>query len=436
MRKMLLLAGLAAAMPAHAQSLDVAAVKPLIERSVAAQSSSLESLVKTLHQNPELSFEERKSAARLAKEMRTLGFIVTEGIGKTGVVAVLKNGEGPTILVRTDMDALPMEEKSGLPYASRVTAQWKGKTSPVSHSCGHDFHMGIWVGVARTLAGMKDEWKGTLLFLAQPAEEAMTGADAMIADGLFTRFPKPDAMLALHLLPLPAGTVAYRSGPTLAAGAGLKITFKGRGGATHSPHLAIDPILMASRFVVDVQTAINGQREPGSTGVVAFGSIHGGSALNIIPDEVVLLGTARSFDDKTQASLLDVVNRTARATALMANAPDPLVELVLNGGVLINDPALVERVVPVFKQAFGVRAIEIPPVPAGEDFSNFGAWGGSTPLMFFFIGAYDPAFIAAETQAGRKVPGNHSPQWAPELKSTIATGVEAMSLAVLELARN
>src|SRR6266478_4759618 len=246
-------------LPAHAE-MDVARLKATIEKSVEADYPKLDALYKDLHAHPELAFEEVKTAARLAAEMRALGFEVTEQVGKTGRVAIYKNGDGPTIMVRTELDALPMEEKTGLPYASHDKTNWHGRETPVAHSCGHDIHMASWVGTAKTLVGLKDQWRGTLMFIAQPAEEIVAGAKAMLADGLFTRFGKPDIALALHDGPGPHGTVFYRSGAGSSAADGLEITFHGRGGHGSAPHTTIDPVGIAARFIVEVQSVISREK--------------------------------------------------------------------------------------------------------------------------------------------------------------------------------
>ena len=275
---------LALALPAHAE-LDVPALKSAIETAVESNYEHLDALYKDIHAHPELAFHEVKTAAKLAAEMRALGFEVTEQVGKTGLVAIYKNGSGPTIMVRTELDALPMEEKTGLPYASRDKQNWYGRESFVAHSCGHDIHMASWVGTAKTLVGMKDKWQGTLMFIAQPAEEEVTGAKAMLDDGLFTRFPKPDAGFALHDGEGAYGSIFYRVGVGSSNVDGLFIRFKGRGGHGARPQTTIDPVMMAARFVVDVQSVISREKDPTEFGVVSIGAIHAGTAGNIIPDE-------------------------------------------------------------------------------------------------------------------------------------------------------
>ncbi len=271
--------------------LDVAKLKASIETSVEADYPKLEALYKDIHAHPEVAFQEVKTAAKLAAEMRALGFEVTEKIGKTGLVAIYKNGDGPTILVRTELDALPMEEKTGLPYASHDKAVWNGQETFVDHSCGHDIHMASWVGTAKTLSGLKDRWHGTLMFIAQPAEETVSGAKAMIADGLFTRFKKPDFGFALHDGPFAYGMLNYRTGIGSSNSDRLDLTFLGRGGHGAAPQRTVDPVMIAARFIVDVQSVISREKDPTEFGVFSIGAIHAGTAHNIIPDQVVLRGT-------------------------------------------------------------------------------------------------------------------------------------------------
>ncbi|TPG22880.1 amidohydrolase [Variovorax guangxiensis] len=392
---------------------------------------SLEALYKDLHANPELSSQEVKTAAKMAGEMRKLGFEVTEKIGGTGVVAMYKNGAGPTVLVRTELDALPMEEKTGLPYASKAKAQSNGRETFVAHSCGHDIHMASWVGTARTLLAMKDQWKGTLMFVAQPAEETASGAKAMINDGLFTRFPKPDFAFALHASPAPYGTIGYRAGAITSNQDSLEITFKGRGGHGSTPDKTIDPIAIAARFITDVQTVVSREKDPAEFGVVTVGSIQGGTVGNIIPDTVVLRGTIRSYKPEVREKLLAGVRRTANASAMMGGAPEPVVTLVAAGSAVVNDEAVVGRTVAALKRSFGDRqVVQVPPNPASEDFSEF--LDAGVPGMFFSIGGLSPDEVLASMKPGGKpLPVNHSPYFAPVPEPSIKTGVEAMSVAVL-----
>src|SRR5712671_6752737 len=282
-------------LPARAE-LDVAKLKTTIEASVENEYPKLDELYKDIHAHPEIAFQEVKTAAKLAAEMRALGFEVTEQVGKTGLVAIYKNGAGPTIMVRTELDALPMEEKPGLPYASRDKTTWQGRETFVAHSCGHDIHMASWLGTAKTLVSLKDQWHGTLMFIAQPAEEIGAGAMAMLWDGLFTRFPKPNFGFALHANGAFAyGTVLYRVGIGSSNADGLYIKFRGRGGHGALPQATIDPVMIAARFVVDVQSVVSREKDPTEFAVVSIGAIHGGTAENIIPDDVALLGTIRTF---------------------------------------------------------------------------------------------------------------------------------------------
>lgn len=431
--KLLLVAfalGSLVALPARAE-LDVASLKQSIETSFESEYPKLDALYKDIHAHPEIAFQEEKTAAKLAAEMRAIGFEVTEKVGRTGLVALYKNGDGPTIMVRTELDALPMEEKTGLPYASRDKTIWQGRETFVSHSCGHDIHMASWVGTAKTLVGLKDRWKGTLMFIAQPAEEVGAGAMAMLADGLFTRFPKPDVGFALHSggPVFPYGHIGYTVGVRSSNADGLFIRFKGRGGHGASPQATIDPVMMASRFVVDVQSVISREKDPTEFGVISIGTLHAGTTGNIIPDEAVLLGTIRTFKPDVRAKMHDGIKRTAKAVTAMANAPEPDINITEGIKAVVNDAAVVATAEKVLKAAFGDKFGVVPPVTASEDFSEYVASG--VPSMFFNIGVYDPERVAAARNGGPPLPGNHSPLFAPVPKPTIRTGVTAMTLAVL-----
>lgn len=393
----------------------------------------LDTIYKDLHAHPEIAFQEVRTAGKLAAEMRKLGFTVTEKVGKTGIVAVLKNGAGPTVLVRTDMDGLPMEEKTGLPYASRARATSEGRDSFVTHSCGHDIHMTSWLATARTLVELKGQWKGTLVFIGQPAEEIVSGAKAMLDDGLFKRFPKPDYAFALHSWPLAYGTIGYNDGPVSSNSDSLEITFKGRGGHGSAPDKTVDPIAIAARFVVDVQTVVSREKDPKEFGVVTIGSIQGGTVGNIIPDSVQVRGTIRSYSPQVRAKLLEGVRRVAEGSAAMAGAPKP--EMLIGGGgqAIVNSTELVNKTEVVFKEAFGAdKAHRMPAMTASEDFSLYANEG--VPSMFFFTGVYDPKDVAAAEQAGGKpIAFNHSPFYAPVPEPSIKTSAQAMTLAVLNM---
>jgi len=416
------------ALPAHAE-MDVARLKAAIETSFEADYPKLDALYKDLHAHPELAFEEVKTAARLAAEMRALGFEVTEKVGKTGLVAIYKNGDGPTIMVRTELDALPMEEKTGLPYASQVKVNWNGRETFVAHSCGHDIHMANWVGTAKTLVGLKDQWRGTLMFIAQPAEEIVQGARAMLADGLFTRFKKPDFAFALHAGGVPYGYVSYRVGVGSSNVDGLYVKFIGRGGHGAVPQRTIDPVMMAARFIVDVQTVISREKDPTEFGIVTVGAVHSGTVGNIIPDDAVLLGTIRSFKPEVRAKMLAGIERTAKAVAAMSDAPAPDIRIGEGTKAVINDPAVVATAEKALKAAFGDKLRLTPANTTSEDFSEFAAAG--VPSMMFGIGIYEPEKWTAANRNGTPLAGNHSPQFAPVPKPTILTGVTAMTLAVL-----
>jgi hippurate hydrolase len=410
--------------------MDVVGLKAAIEKSVEADYPKLDALYKDIHAHPEIAFQEVKTAAKLADEMRALGFEVTEKVGKTGLVAIYKNGDGPTIMVRTELDALPMEEKTGLAYASHDKTTWNGRETFVAHSCGHDIHMASWVGTATTLVGLKDKWQGTLMFIAQPAEEIGWGARAMLADGLFTRFKKPDYGFALHDGPSPYGYISYRVGIGSSNSDSLQITFHGRGGHGAAPQRTIDPVMMAARFVVDVQSVISREKDPTEFGVVSIGAIQGGTAENIIPDDVLLRGTIRTFKPEVRAKMLAGIERTAKAAAAMSDAPAPDIKITEGAKAVMNDPEVVATAEKVLKVAFGDKFRTSPPGTPSEDYSEF--INAGVPSMFFNIGVYEPErFVAASNGTGPELPGNHSPLFAPVPKPTIETGVTAMTLAVL-----
>ena len=420
-----------AAIPALAQ--PAAPLNKDVATRVDAMYPWLDTIYKDLHAHPEIAFQETRTAGKLAAEMRKLGFTVTEKVGKTGVVAVLKNGAGPTVLVRTDMDGLPMEEKTGLPYASRARATSEGRDTFVTHSCGHDIHMTSWLAAARTLVELKSQWKGTLVFIGQPAEEIVSGAKAMLDDGLFKRFPKPDYAFALHSWPLAHGTVGFNDGAVSSNSDSLEITFKGRGGHGSAPDKTVDPIAIAARFVVDVQTVVSREKDPKEFGVVTVGAIQGGTVGNIIPDSVQVRGTIRSYSPAVRAKLLDGVKRIALASAAMANAPTPQVELIPGGTAIMNSEALVAQLEPVFKDAFGdANAQRMPAMTASEDFSQYVDQG--VPSVFFFTGVYDAKDVAeAAREGGKPIAFNHSPFYAPVPEPSIKTAAQAMSLAVLDV---
>lgn len=426
------LALLAALVPGIAGAADIAGTRAAIGRSLDAQYPRIDALYRDIHAHPELSFQEARTAAKLAAEMKSLGYEVTEGVGKTGIVALYRNGPGPTIMVRTELDALPLEEKTGLPYASKAKQMLRGVETPVMHACGHDIHMAAWVAVARTMLELKDQWSGTLMFVGQPAEEAGGGARAMVADGLFTRFPKPDYGFALHVGPGPHGTVSYKPGVINSTADSFTVVFKGKGGHGSRPHTTIDPIMMAGRFIVDVQSVISREKDAARFGVVSVGSVQAGNAGNVIPDTATLRGTIRSYDNDTRLRMLAGVERTAKAVAMMSGAPAPDYRLLEGPKAVINDDALAARSGAVLKAAFGDKARVNPePGSASEDYSEFVMAG--VPSFYFGIGGLDPQLFAQAQASKTAVPGNHSPEFAPVPEPTIRTGAEAMSLVLLDI---
>jgi hippurate hydrolase len=396
----------------------------------------LEALYIDLHQNPELSTREEKTSAKIAERLRKLGYEVTDHVGGFGVVGVLKNGKGPTVLVRADMDALPVEEKTGLPYASKVTVKDNaGNAVPVMHACGHDVHMTSLVGAATLLAKAKTRWRGTLVLVGQPAEEGGPGATAMLQDGFLTRFPKPDFALALHDdARMPSGTVGYTPGFALANSDTVDITIYGRGGHGSAPQNTVDPIVLAARTILALQTIVARETNPLDPAVVTVGSIHGGRKSNIIPDEVKLQLTVRSYKEKVRKKLLAAIERIAKAEAVAAGAPrEPTVQITLGFGATYNDPALTQRIARALAAAFGPsRVVELPPVMGAEDFGEFGR-AARVPSLIFWLGAVEPGKFASAEGDTTKLPGLHSSEWAPDREPTLKTGASALTIAVLEL---
>ena len=397
--------------------------------------SGLDAFYIDLHQNPELSGHEEKTAAKLADRLRRLGYQVTTGVGGTGVVALMKNGSGPTLMLRADMDALPVEERTGLPYASKVTVKGPGGAAvPVMHACGHDLHMTTLLGAATLLAQMKDRWRGTLMLIGQPAEETVNGAEGMLKDGLFTKFPKPTYAVALHdSAELPSGTIGYAPGFFLAAADSVNITVFGRGGHGAYPHKTIDPVLIAARIVLALQTIVARERNPLDPAVITVGSIHGGSKNNIIPDEVKLLLTVRSYTDEVRKKLLSGISRIAKAEAAAANSPkEPIVEVTESTPATYNDPVLTKRVAATLARAFGDSNVtQISPKMGAEDFAAYGRAG--VPALMFDLGAVEPQKYEKATASGTPLPSLHSSGWAPDRERTIRTGVSALTVVALDL---
>jgi amidohydrolase len=434
----ILLAVLQTALAATAASSEE--LRSLVSRRVDAEYSSLFNIYTNLHAHPELSFMEVNTAALVARELRSLGFNVTEKVGKTGVVGVLANGPGPTVLVREDMDGLPIKETTGVPYASTaIVKDQSGKDQPAMHGCAHDTHITGLIGTARLIASLKDKWSGTVVFIAQPAEEVVEGARAMLADGLYTRFPKPDLAIALHTwAPLPAGTIGYGDGPFLASVNSVDILVRGVGGHGSAPHTTKDPVVLASEIVLALQTIVSREVKPGTTAVVTVGTIHGGLKRNIISDEVKLELTLRAFDDEVMKHLVASIHRICAGLGQAAGLPEdrlPVVSLTPESvGVTSNDPALTHRLTAAFTTWFGADRLKLSaPVTGAEDFSEFGHTAEHIPTCFWWVGAADPAKVAESERTGVPLPSNHSAKFAPIPEPTLKACVTSMTAALLEL---
>jgi len=388
-----------------------------------------------LHRRPALSFHEVETAAKLATDLRQLGYEVTTGVGRTGIVGILKNGAGPTVLLRTELDALPVTENTGLPFSSAVrTKDDAGNDVGVMHACGHDIHMAAWLGTAGIMAANRAQWRGTLVLIGQPAEELVTGAKAMIADGLLTRFPRPDFALAVHDdARLPAGIIGYHAGPILTNADAVTIRVFGRGGHGARPEATVDPVVIAARLVLALQTIVSRETSPFDPAVITVGSIHGGTKNNIIPDEVVLQLTVRSFTDPVRQHLLSAIDRIAKAEAAAAGAPrEPLVERSNPTQALVNDSALTRRVSAVLVRELGsARVKDTPPEMASEDFAEFQLAG--IPTLMLRVGAVEQGKYDAAMKSGTPLPSLHSSQFAPDREPTIKAAMTAEVLALREL---
>ncbi len=411
-----------------------------ISRDVERDYNYLESLYTYLHQHPELSFHEERTAARIGDELRPLGFEVTQNVGGAGLVAVLKNGDGPTVMLRTDLDALPVREQTNVDYASAVTTMDDlGNQVSVMHACGHDVHMTVFVGTARRLVAMRDQWSGTLVMIGQPAEERGAGARAMLDDGLYERFPLPDYNVALHTSAgMPAGTIGWRAGYALANVDSVDITIHGIGGHGAYPHATRDPVMLAAQIITSLQTLVSRNVSPLEAGVVTVGSIHGGAKHNIISDRVDLQITVRSYTDEVRATLLEGIERIAVNTGRAMGFPeDKLPEVAIRDEhtpATYNDPALANRLAGIFRETFGeADVVETAPVMGGEDFSEYGRTDQKIPGFMFWLGGVAPQKIAQAEESGTALPSLHSPFFAPLPEPTIRRGVEAMTLAALEL---
>jgi hippurate hydrolase len=429
---------LAAALLAASLLASPAAADPLADE-VRRDMPSLMAIYRDFHANPELSMQEVRSAAKLAAEAKKLGFQVTTGVGKTGVVAVMRNGAGPVLLLRADMDGLPVEEQTGLPFASKVRAtSVAGVESGVMHACGHDTHMTAWVGAARRLVAMKDRWSGTLVMIAQPGEEIGVGAKAMLDDGLYTRFPKPTHALAFHdAASLPAGTIGYSVGPALANVDSVDIDVKGVGGHGAYPHTTKDPIVLASRIVTALQTLVSREVDPQEAAVVTVGSFHAGAKHNIISNEAKMLLTVRSYNDETRKILLDGIRRIVRGEAIAAGVPEDRMPVVTIRDkeytpATYNTEAFTTATAALLTERFGAeRVIRTRPVMGGEDFSRFHLADKSVESLIFWVGGVPRAQWDAAGGDPAKLPSLHSPFWAPEAETVIATATEGLVTAAM-----
>jgi hippurate hydrolase len=418
-----------------------AALRETVAQKVGADYPSLDAIYKDLHAHPELSLMEERSAAVVARELRAAGFEVTEKIGGHGVVGVLRNGAGPVLYIRTDLDGLPVLEETGLPYAStRRTKDLSGREVATMQACGHDIHMTVFSGVARMLAAVKKHWAGTLVLIGQPAEEIGIGARAMLADGLYRKFPKPDFVIALHdSATLPAGTVGTIEGYAMANVDSVDITVRGLGGHGAYPHTTKDPVVLAARIVVALQTIVSRETRPVDPAVVTVGSIHGGTKHNIIPNEVKLQLTLRSYTDQVRQHTIEAIRRICRGEAIAAGMPDELMPVIAIAEqeftpATYNDPALTRRVRAALASWLGADNVRnIDPEMGGEDFSRFGRTAEKVPICMFRLGAVAPEKVTESQRTGVPLPSLHSSKFAPVPEPTIKTGVTAMTAAALDL---
>jgi amidohydrolase len=404
-----------------------------ILRKLDSELPDLEALYKDVHSHPELSMQETRTAGLAADRLRAAGYDVTTGVGKTGVVGVLRNGDGPTVMLRADMDALPVEEATGLPYASRATAtDPEGRTVPVAHMCGHDMHVAWLAGATRLLAEARATWRGTVMAVFQPGEETAQGAQAMIDDGLFTRFPKPDVVLGQHVMVGPSGTVAGRAGAITSAADSLQIRLFGRGAHGSMPQASIDPVVMAAATVMRLQTIVAREVAAADAAVVTVGALQAGTKENVIPDEATIKLNVRTFDAGVRKRVLAAIERIVNAEAEASGAPrKPEITTLDHYPLNINDRDASKRVVDAFRRHFGAERVrETGPAPASEDFGSFGSeW--HSPSVFWFVGGTDPDVYAKAKEADRlnELPVNHSPKFAPVIHPTLRTGVETLVVA-------
>lgn len=411
-----------------------------IYRVIDSQIEKSKEIYIDLHQSPELSFMEFKTAEKMANKLKTLGFDVTSNVGGNGVVGVFKNGKGKTILLRTDMDALPIKENTGLPFASQIlTKDFDGNEVSAMHACGHDIHMTTWLGTLQTLVQLKEKWQGTIVAIAQPAEEVSGGSNAMIADGLFKRFPKPDYALAYHVsAELPSGTIGYYPGAIFAGVNSIDISVFGEGGHGAMPHTTIDPVVLASRIVLDIQTIVSREINPVHPAVVTVGSIHGGSKHNIIPDQVDMQLTVRFFSDETYNHILEALERISQGIAISAGVPKGKWPLVKASNQftppVVNNANLVLKAIDPMKQILGKKnVIQVEPLTVGEDFGKYGRTEENIPIALFWLGGVNKAKYQDHLENGTALPGLHNAAFYPDFEPTFRTGVSAMTLTMIQL---
>jgi hippurate hydrolase len=395
----------------------------------------LEKIYTDIHSHPELSMQETRTAGIAADRLRAAGYEVTTGVGKTGVVGLLRNGNGPVVMLRADMDALPVQEATGLPYASKVTAtDSAGNTVPVMHACGHDMHVTWLIGAATLFAKSRDAWKGTLMTVFQPAEETAEGSQAMIDDGLFKRFPKPDVILGQHVMSMPAGVIAGRIGVTTSAADSLQIKLFGRGAHGSMPEASVDPVVMAASTVLRLQGIVSREVPPTEAAVVTIGALQAGTKENVIPDEAILKLNVRTFDEGVRKLVLAAIERIVNAEAEASGAPrKPEITPLDSYSLTSNDPDATKRVRDAFRAHFPADSVkETKPTMASEDFGSFGSeW--HVPSVFWFVGGIDPEAYAKAKKEGTisKIPTNHNPHFAPVIHPTLETGVETLVIATL-----
>jgi hippurate hydrolase len=429
----------AAAVPASARA-AVPALREAVNARIDAEFVSLEKIYRHLHAHPELSFMEVETAAFVAAELRRLGCEVTEKVGNTGVVGVLRNGPGPTVLIRGDMDALPVKEASGVPYASQaIVKDLAGKEHPAMHACAHDAHVTTLIGTARILTALRTRWSGTVVLVAQPAEEIAAGARAMLRDGLYTRFPRPDYALALHVTSsLPAGVIGHGEGPVYANAKSVDILVRGVSGHGSAPHTTKDPIVLASQIVLALQTIVSREIRPGTPAVVTVGTIRGGTKRNIISDEVTLELTLRSYDDAVSDQLIAAIQRICAGTARAAGVPESRLPVVTvtpeSAPTTVNDVSLARRLATTLTDWLGAEQVKAaPPIMGFEDFSEFGRTVPRVPIFIWWVGATAPERFAEAARTGVPVPSNHNSGFAPLVEPTLRTALTSMSAAALDL---